>query len=71
MSQLSADVARCEGNNCPSKNNCRRYTERNSHESVPAVLWIRREAGTSACDMYLPIEVVSTFNAVESEGGDL
>ena len=30
-------------------------------EAVPAALWIRREAGTSACDMYQPINAVSTF----------
>lgn len=58
---MSSVFSTCEGSKCPSKTNCRRYTERNSHESVAAALWLRREAGTSACDMYLPIEVVSTF----------
>ena len=51
----------CEGSKCPSKNNCRRHTERKHSESVPAALWIRREAGASACDMYLPVASVSTF----------
>lgn len=60
---MSSVFSTCEGRKCPSMKNCRRYTERNSHESVPAALWFRREAGASACDMYLPIEVVSTFSA--------
>ena len=51
----------CEGIKCSSKDNCRRHTERNRYEAVPAALWIRREAGTSACDMYQPINAVSTF----------
>jgi hypothetical protein len=61
--QLSADVARCDGGNCQSKKNCRRYTERktNSDYIVNAALWVRRDAGASACDMYRPVEVVSTF----------
>ena len=62
---MNSTFTSCEGSKCPSAKNCRRYTERNSHESVPAALWIRREAGASACDMYLPIEVVSTFKADE------
>ena len=51
----------CEGNNCPSKDNCRRHKERNSADSVPAALWVRREPGDSACDMVIFIEPVSTF----------
>ena len=51
----------CEGIKCSSKDNCRRHTERNRYEAVPAALWIRREAGASACDMYLPVASVSTF----------
>ena len=51
----------CEGIKCSSKDNCRRHTERNRYEAVPAALWIRREAGDSACDMYQPINAVSTF----------
>ena len=50
-----------EGSKCPSKDNCSRHTERNRYEAVPAALWIRREAGASACDMYQPINSVSTF----------
>lgn len=67
---MNEHFATCEGKNCPSKKNCRRFTDRDACEAVPAALWIRREAGTSACDMYRPIEVVSTFGAY-SEGGDL
>ena len=51
----------CEGSKCPSKDNCIRHTERNRYEAVPAALWIRREAGSSACDLYHPINTVSTF----------
>lgn len=61
--QLSADVARCDGGNCPSKKNCRRYTERktNSDYVVNAALWVRREAGANACDMVMFINQASTF----------
>lgn len=62
---MNQPFATCEGRNCPSKTNCRRFTERSTVEAVPAALWIRREAGASACDMYLPIEVVSTFQSDE------
>lgn len=62
---MSAQFSTCEGLHCPSKNNCRRHAEKNRHDSVAAALWIRREAGDSACDMYQPINVVSTF----AEGG--
>ena len=51
----------CEGSKCPSKNNCRRHTERKNTDAVPAALWIRREAGSSACDLYLPIDTTTTF----------
>lgn len=57
---------RCEGKNCPSKNNCLRFLDKNP-ETIAAALWIRREAGTSACDMYRPINVVSTFAEVGAE----
>lgn len=73
MSQLSADVARCDGGNCPSKNNCRRYTERKVQGDyvVNAALWLRREAGADACDSLIAVNPISTFNAVESEGGEI
>lgn len=50
----------CLGTNCPSKNNCKRFVDREEH-SIPAAIHARREAGASACDMYLPIKVLSTF----------
>lgn len=50
---------RCEG-----KNNCPRFLDKNP-ETIAAALWIRRESGASACDIYRPINVVSTF----AEGG--
>lgn len=68
MSNLPTDVTRCDGGNCPSKANCRRYTERfvKADYVSRAALWLRREAGASACDLYMPIEVVSTFKAEEA-----
>lgn len=55
-------ATRCDGQQCPSRNNCKRYTERNDKDYVTwAALWARREAGSSACDMLIPIEVVTTF----------
>lgn len=52
----------CEGGNCPSKTNCRRFTERKSQkESIAAALWVRREAGSSACDMVDFVDQVTTF----------
>lgn len=60
---MTQQFTRCDGGTCPSKNNCRRYTERKTKGDyiINAALWARREAGTSACDMYLPINAVSTF----------
>lgn len=56
-------VARCDGGNCPSKKNCRRYAERISNDlyMVRAALWLRRDAGASACDMVIWIDRVTTF----------
>lgn len=62
---LPMDAARCDGGNCPSKKNCRRYTERSVKGDyvVNAALWLRREAGDSACDMVIWVEPVTTFKA--------
>lgn len=61
---LANDVARCSGQDCPSATNCKRYTERGSSDRVLyAAFWARREAGSSACESYLPVTVVSTFQA--------
>ena len=51
----------CAGNNCPSKSNCHRFTMPRNEESVAAALYVRREAGDSACDMFAPVNAVSTF----------
>jgi hypothetical protein len=60
---LPADTARCEGGNCPSRFNCLRFTERKSDmERVTyAALYVRREAGASACDLVIWASPVSTF----------
>lgn len=51
-----------QGNTCPSKNNCRRFAEVRGHEYTLAALYVRREPGSTACDMYLPIVVITTFS---------
>ena len=53
----------CEGSKCPSKNNCRRYTERKTKGDyvINAALWARREAGANACDMVMWLKPASTF----------
>mgnify|MGYP000848205472 CR=1 FL=1 len=48
----------CKGYLCPSKTNCRRTTDTNH---LFAAFHNRREAGDSACVMYLPIKVVTTL----------
>lgn len=67
---MNPPFSTCEGSKCPSQKNCRRHVERNIHESVPAALWIRRDPGASACDMYMPINVMSTFASADTEGGE-
>lgn len=65
---LLADITRCDGGNCPSKAECRRYTERNTAGDYTsyAALWIRREEGADACDMIIPTaERRSTFEALQ------
>lgn len=60
---LSYNKARCSGQQCPSANNCRRYTERHVPKGVIAhfaALYTRIEDGASACDQFIPVEVVST-----------
>ena len=63
---MKNNLTKCEGNNCPSKKNCKRYVERDTF-TIPAALYVRRGPGDSACDMYSPIKIVSTFN--EKKGG--
>jgi hypothetical protein len=71
---LPYDVARCEGVQCPSKGNCARHLERDvpKGETVAfAAFYTRREAGADSCDSIIPVGKPSTFDAVESEGGEL
>lgn len=63
---LPYNEARCTGQQCPSANNCRRYTERQIQKGIVAAiapLYLRREAGADACDQYMPVVLVSTFDA--------
>lgn len=62
---------RCTGQQCPSASNCRRYTERQVPKGVMAnfaALYLRREAGDNACDQFLAVKPVSTFNAQHAVG---
>ena len=52
---------RCAGNDCPSKTNCHSFTLPRNEEATPAALYVRREAGDSACDLYAPGNPVTTF----------
>lgn len=48
-------------NRCPSRQNCRLYTASRSLGIPNASLNHRREPGSSACDLFLPITVITTF----------
>lgn len=66
---LTYDITRCDGGDRPSKNQCRRYTDRRTagEYTSRAALWVRREAGADACDMIMPtIDRSSTFEANDS-----
>lgn len=56
----------CAGTNCPSRSNCKRYTERHAGATY-AALWARRGAGDSACDQFLS-SLPSTFEAKPFRG---
>ena len=63
---LPNDTARCGGQNCPSALNCRRYVERGSSDYVThAAFWMRREAGASACENVIWVNVVTTYGGEE------
>jgi len=60
---LPNDIARCTGERCPSRHQCKRHTatleRRESDTLTPyADFWARREAGASACDSFLPLAQV-------------
>lgn len=62
---LPSDVARCNGNHCPSRNHCARYLERNvgKGELVAfAAFHVRREAGADSCESIIPVAKLSTFS---------
>lgn len=59
---IGNDIARCGGDDCPSRNNCRRYTERGATGNTwYAAFWARREAGATACDSIIPVKLMTTF----------
>lgn len=64
------DVARCNGNQCPSRTHCARYLERHVPKGVEvwfAAFHARREAGADACESIIPVARRSTFEAGEVE----
>ncbi|MBW7903811.1 MAG: hypothetical protein H3C26_20270 [Rhodocyclaceae bacterium] len=65
---LPHDFARCPGGNCPSRSRCLRYTRRDTAGATApwAAMDMRREAGASACDQFLPAAPVSTFRGSEA-----
>lgn len=60
---LRSDEPRCQGTDCPSAMNCRRYTERATmgDRTPMAAMHLRREAGADACAQIVPVRPVSTF----------
>ncbi len=69
MPHLPNDIARCDGYYCPSKSNCRRHPgiKITGDNPVPyAAFWARRDPGDSACRQYLPVRIISTFQAGEN-----
>jgi hypothetical protein len=67
---LPYDVARCNGNHCPSRAFCARFLERNVPKGAVvafAAFHARREAGADACDSIIPVCKPSTFEAVEQQ----
>lgn len=52
---------RCSGEKCPSANNCRRCVDKSMEGALVAAFHIRREPGDSACRMFLPVTLVTTY----------
>lgn len=52
-------MSHCAGTNCPSLSNCQRFTPNLTNDL--AALHVRREAGATACDRFLPIKLITTF----------
>ena len=52
---------RCAGTACPSATNCKRCVDKSMEGALVAAFHVRREAGDSACRMYLPVKLVTTF----------
>lgn len=66
---LPANVPRCTGDKCPSASNCQRYTERHLPKGIVApfsALHLRRQPGDDACDGYMPVRLITTFDVEPS-----
>ncbi len=60
---------RCAGTECPSANNCERYTDRAADpHAAYAAFWARREASADCCDCMLPIKPVTTYQGEAAYG---
>lgn len=57
---------RCDGTDCPSRNYCDRHTNQGRIGSY-APLHIRREAGDTACKLFVANRPISTFEGVHRE----
>lgn len=63
-----AQMMACSGARCPSRGNCKRYLAGVAKTNGGyAAFYSRREEGASACDSYLPVVKISTFEAQEVE----
>lgn len=63
---LPYNVARCNGNHCPSRSSCARFLERHVPKGAVvafAAFHARREAGADACESIIPVMRHSTFEA--------
>lgn len=63
----TTDNIRCQGGNCPSKQQCNRYTDRSNKHAPYAAFWARRDAGATACDQFFS-SLPSTFDAKPFRG---
>lgn len=60
---MNTNHIQCErtSNDCPSKRNCNRHESPRSLDFPAAALYVRRPAGSNACDLVQFINVVTTF----------
>lgn len=67
---MSQSKKRCAGLGCPSMKHCNRYCTDavgGADDIEYAALWVRREAGATACDQFIS-SLPSTFEAKPFRG---